>query len=396
MESASALFDRLSPEPDERAVLSAVYQPDGEAMTLRHASLLVGPEEMSHVAWGQWRVNSTESLSSRFEELSKLPPDIRVSNARAEDGTTLIAGRASMSVSDAEGLLAQVLETENVPAAGRLPEATAPLAAPDALLHVFPRLWTPVSQLAALAVRPVRGFMLPRANPLGELIVTDRWQVEGVTVYDGAWSPLGIAMPHTGHCVEPPPEGLLVGRLERRAWFDDVKGDGEFNLYELHVGLEPERVDIADLEVELEEWTDSGDLANSRRLLLGDLDIGSRVGQRRVVVALPTLGRGLAHEARLYDRDGVLLDRTQRAKLVERVIATGRFSTDSGATATQTFVAGEVLTPTVQQRLDRLDELEESYRALLEKGVEARVVRDRQTALTLSTITSRLPAVRSG
>ena len=90
-------------------------------------------------------------------------------------------------------------------------------------------------------------------------------------------------MPFTGYpMMEPPAQGLLVGRLERRAWFDDVKGDGDFNHYELHVGLEPDRVDAADLEVELEEWADGGELTNVRRLLLGELDLGARAGEDRL------------------------------------------------------------------------------------------------------------------
>jgi len=181
--------------------------------------------------------------------------------------------------------------------------------------------------------------------------------------------------------MDPPCQGLLVGRLERRAWFDDVKGDGTFNRYELHIGLEPDRIDIADLEVELEEWANGGELTNSRRLLLGDLDLGSRAGLKRVVVSLPTLGRGLAHEARLYDRDGVLLDRTQRSKLAERIIARGRVVAPDGSSATTTFTAGEHVTVGVAERLERLDQLERDYRELLERGLETRIIRDRQTAL---------------
>ncbi|MEA2186748.1 MAG: hypothetical protein QOK16_1759 [Solirubrobacteraceae bacterium] len=267
-QAATALFDRLAPEADERVVLSAVYQRDDAHLTLRHASLLIGPEAVSRVSWAKWRSDSTARLGSRFEALLELPPDILATNARAEDGTEFVAARVGMEVDVARSLLAEVIVAAKVPAVGALPEATAPLAAPAAFLHVFPRLRTPSSRLAASAARPLRGFMLPRVDLLDDVVVADTWQVGGITVYDGPWSPLGIVMPHTGHAMEPPPQGLLVGRLERRAWFDDVKGDGDYNLYELHVGLEPERIDVADLEVELEEWADGGELANSRRLLL--------------------------------------------------------------------------------------------------------------------------------
>ncbi len=378
-----ALLNRLEPEPDERAVFSAVYQHEGGELTLRHGSLLIGPPEMSQSSWGKWRSDSTARLNPQFQELSKLPPDILVTDARAEDGTALVAGRVSMDVSEARSLLAKVLNDATVPSVGPLPEASAPVAAPDAFLHVFPRLWTPVSRLAASAARPLRGFVLTRTPGLADMVVTSEWQVQGVTVYDGAWSTVGIAMPYVGHSFDPPTQGLLVGRLERRAWFDDVKGDGTFNLYELHVGLDPGRIDVADLEVELEEWADGGELTNSRRLLLGDLDLGARAGQTQVLVGLPTLGRGLAHEARLYDRDGVLLDRTQRSKLVEQVTGTGRVSGPGGASGTINFTAGQKVTTTVTERLDRLDQLEQDYRELLEKGLDARIVSDRSTAITV-------------
>jgi len=379
--AARNLIDRLSPENGERAVLSAIYQCDGAELTLRHASLLIGPPEVADVPWGRWRSDSTARLHPRFDELSQLPPDILASDAPTADGTELVAGRASLDVEDARRLLAEVLERGEVPAVGPLPGARAPLAAPDAFLHVFPRLWTPASRLVAQANRPLRGFLLPRVHRLDELLVKDRWTVEGVTVFDGAWSALGIAMPYEGHRFDPPAHGLLVGRLERRAWFDDVKGDGDFNLYELHVGLEPDRIDIADLEVELEEWAD-GELANSRRLLLGELGLGARAGEQRVLVALPTLGRGLAHEARLYDREGTLLDRTQRSKLVERIISTMRVAAENGQTALHTFTAGEKVVPAVTERLDRLDRLEQDYRDLMEQGLSERIVRDRNSAIT--------------
>ena len=363
-------------------MLSAVYERQGDELSVRHVSLLIGPGEMGQVPWAKWRTESTARLTPRFEELSEMSADVLVSKAMAEDGTEFVAGRATLDVADAQQLLGKALEDGTMPAVGPLPEARAELFAPDAFLHVFPRLWTPVSRLAASAARPLRGFVLPLAEPLPDVVSADQWEVEGITVFDGAWSPLGIAMPYSGHLMEPLPQGVLVGRLERRAWFNDVKGDGNFNLYELHLGLEPGRIDVADIEVELEEWADGGELTNSRRLLLGELDLGARAGEERVLVALPTLGRGLAHEARLYDRDGLLLDRTQRAKLIERVVATGTVQDADGGSAPVRFEAGEKVTPGLAERLDRLDQLEQEYRDLLERGLADRIVRDRATAIT--------------
>lgn len=51
--AARSLIDRLSPENGERAVLSAIYQCDGAELTLRHASLLIGPPEVADVPLGK-------------------------------------------------------------------------------------------------------------------------------------------------------------------------------------------------------------------------------------------------------------------------------------------------------------------------------------------------------
>lgn len=375
------LFDRLEAEPAERAVLSAVYQREQGQLVVRHASLLVGPPEMAASSWGKWRSDSARSLSNRLEELSKVSPDLLVADSPTEDGTQVVAGRVSMDVAAARQLLVDTITIGALPAVGPLPEAAAPLEAPGAFLRVFPRLWTEVARLMASAVRPARGFLFPRSVDLAALTVKDGWTVEGVQVWDGSWSALGIAMPHRGQFISPPAQGLFVGRLERRAWFDDVKGDGDFNMYELHIGLEPKRVDVADLEVELEEWA-NGELTNSRRLLLGDLDLGVRAGVTRVLVSLPTLGRGFAHEARLFDRDGALLDRTQRSKLVERIVVEGRVS-NGGSTGETSLAVGEKVIPDIDARLQRLDRLEDDYREMLKKGWSDRIITDQAGAVTV-------------
>jgi hypothetical protein len=64
--------------------------------------------------------------------------------------------------------------------------------------------------------------------------------------------------------------GLLVGRMERRAWLADPRGSGDYESFNPHIRWDPGRCDLADLQVELEEW-EGEELAYSRRLDLGDI-----------------------------------------------------------------------------------------------------------------------------
>ena len=358
-----ALFDTLGAEEDEVAVLSAVYQPVGEELVLRHASLLIGPAEMAKGPWAKWRGDSGPQLRQLFSELSKLSAEGLIADASAEDGTQFVAGRAAMDIAAARQFVVDACTDGKLSAVGDLPAATTGLVVPNAMLRVFPRLWTPAARLAAMSVRPAQGFLFEVAEPLDPLDAGDNWTFEGVTCFDSAWSLLGLAMSRPAHRLEPAlPQGILVGRLERRAWFNDVRGDGDFNLYELHVGREAGRIDIADLEIELEEWT-GVELAASRRLLLGELALGKRAGETRITIALPTLGRGMAHSARLYDRDGALLDRTDRSKLI-----------------------GDAReTPTLADRLQRMQSVENDYRGLLMAGVEERIITNTSKAIDVVT-----------
>ena len=234
-------------------------------------------------------------------------------------------------------------------------------------------MWSATSRLAANATRPVTGFFLPASDEIPALLL-ETWEVEGVEAYDGSWSTLGLALPNAGHNFEPPANGLLVGRLEPRAWFKDVAGEGHYLNNEQHICLDPGRIDISDHEVVLEEW-EGEELANSRRLQLGDLALGARAGQNRFPLSLPTLGRGFAHEAHLYHRNGELLDRTQRSRLVEQMVVRGKMSLGDETARTE-FTIGEKVAPSLNHRLDQLGVIEDAYRAMLSAGLEERIISD--------------------
>lgn len=374
-DSVNSLIEHLGPAEGERAVYSAIYRREESGFHLQYASLLIGPEAMASGSWGAWMLGGAERLNDRFQLLSEVPAEGLVESAPVEGDAEVVAGRFVIEVDQMRSWLTEAVGQQTVPQIGELPEARALLLAPSSPQRVFPRLWTPVSRLAATTIRPLRGFFFPLAEE-GAPLVAGEWEVGGVTAYDGPWSTLGIALPNEGHSFEAPPAGLLVGRLERRAWFNDVRGDGAFDRYQLHIGIEPEQIDVSELAVELEEWSGE-ELVNVRRLALGDLKLGQRAGADRFLVALPTLGRGFAHAARLYDREGVLLDCTQRAHLVERMVGRGKVRGPDGAVATQHFSVGERVEVGLGERLARFDRVEDDYREMLREGLEERIITTR-------------------
>lgn len=95
------------------------------------------------------------------------------------------------------------------------------------------------------------------------------------------------------------------------------------------------------------------------------------------MAALPTLGGGLHRQLRLYDRNGVLLDATDRMPFIEQVIVDvqiaggGAFQVQVGAAATVAFL----------DRLTYADETEATYNQMLADGLAERIIDDPLTGL---------------
>lgn len=171
---------------------------------------------------------------------------------------------------------------------------------------------------------------------------------------------------------------MFVGRLQRQAWITGLHVQHDPGLFAIGLGIDESRISLADLEIDLEEYAD-GDLASARRIRLGDLALppGPVAAGKDVTVVLPTLGPGLQRQVRLFDRNGLLLDATDRLAMVEKIDIEG------------TVAGGQPFRVTVGQRnavglLDRLkraDQSDAAYRALLEAGLPGRVVDDPQHGL---------------
>jgi hypothetical protein len=116
-------------------------------------------------------------------------------------------------------------------------------------------------------------------------------------------------------------------------------------------------------------------LASARRLRLGDLDLPAARepvdGLLQVDVRVPTLGTGVARQVRLYDRDGLLLDATDRLWTLEQINMT-----ISSPGSSRAVTIGDAHPPDLLGRLQAADTADERYRQLLEAGLPGRIVTD--------------------
>jgi hypothetical protein len=367
----------LNPEADERAVLSVIFRKSGGILTLTAASLLIGPRAMAESSWPTWRRESGRRSGVDF-----------VKAEFVHDLAEWVVGRAIVDIADVVGWIESSLAGRCL-SIGPIPEATASLGAAESPIQVFEGVDSPTTQFICGSVRPVRGFHFPNRDNDDTPQGLDReWHLDEQKIFNAPYELLGIFVAKDAESV-PSPAGLFVGRLQRRAWLIEVRGGDELETFEVHVGLDPERVDIADLEIEYEETLRS-DVVLNQRVRLEDVDLASVRGAPAVRVDLPTMGTKVAHAVRLHDRDGVLLDMTDPHYLVESIGIT----LVAGGHESEIVVGKRRPTPTLVERAERVDHVIEQFRAWFERGLDGKVFdkdEDSRTALLAHLRSSRGP-----
>jgi hypothetical protein len=259
----------------------------------------------------------------------------------------------------------------------------------DALLNVFPHVDTPAAMLAAMAQRPLIGWVHPLdgASEAPDGLPPAGWEpASGHGHFNATRLLVGISVDNADGI--RPPHGLLVGRLRRRAWIAGMRGAApDLQTFDVHLRLDPKRVSLWDLVVDLEETDDDGHLLGARRVRLADLDLPQH-GADQVVVKLPTLGPRVVRRLRLYDLDGILVDAAERVHLLERI----NFTLSVAGGESMTTSIGDNSRPTLLRRLEAQDRSERQHRTLLEAGVPSRVVAAGDDGRAL--LTERLAAAR--
>jgi hypothetical protein len=382
-----ALFDRLQVEADaERAVVSVVSAASGaDQWQLRFGSVLIGPEPMASRSWPGW---------ARDDGRRAQPADLSMYGVRLEDWREFDLvhegwryTRFKCSPADAAGLVADALAGEglNMPAG---PPVQAELGPADAILQLFPKVDTAASLLAAQAGRPLVGWFHPHTgqNEPQDAVPT---KVRVEPDRPGLDLPLLLL----GICPESiwgvsAPQGLLVGRLRRDAWIADVRGARpDLQTFDVQLRLDPTRISLWELVLDLEEMNDAGELLAARRLRLADIGLPEH-GADDVTVQMPTMGRRTTRRLRLYDAGGRLLDAAERVVLVESVHLTVG---TAGADPT-VAVIGNDTDPSLVERLADLDRSEHEYAEMLRTGATDRVVSDQMTGW--AQLAKRLAAAR--
>lgn len=344
----------LQPEAGERVVISGLcVQTDGK-QRLACGSLLLGPPAMARVSWPAWR----RSVGHDFwaEPTTRAPSLFSI----VGDGWT--AFRTTATLERGRAWLGQLVRGEAA-AVGNLPRLSARLSLPEAPLLVNGANDTPASRLVFGAGLPVRGFFL-RTEAVDLSGVAEDWVLGGGLVRSAGLAALGVSglSPEAG--AEGAALGLLVGRVQRAAWLLGHRVTDGGELFVLDLGLDPRRVEVEELEVEVREYL-GGELVLSRRTRLSELRIPASV-RTRLSVALPTMGRGVEREIALFDGDGVLLDHTTRFFLIERV----GVSMAGGPLVR----IGDWSEPALADRLGAFASIAERHRQMLRAGLPARVV----------------------
>jgi hypothetical protein len=253
---------------------------------------------------------------------------------------------------------------------------------------------TTASRLIASAGMPTTAWHFPLTwddSAVIEETIRDEmpqdWIVEGKKIVGATLFLTGFSSMSTsrvgGSSVPGIQPGVVVGRLDDRAWLGTIKGGDNLERFLVDVNRGPNGPMLWDLELDLEERVDF-ELLSARRLKLGDVELPG-TDAVSVTVALPTLGPALVRKVRLWDRSGYLLDGSDYFDLVERV----NIGFTSGRNVE--LATGTDRTPGVEGRLMRIDEAEVQYEDLLAKGLAGRII---QNGANTTSLTSLLAAVR--
>jgi hypothetical protein len=324
--AAKLLLDALGSQSDEIAVLSAICSSDDDDLRLVQASLVIGPVAMGNTDWSGW--GTAHGL--------RIVPDVgRPKYLLRAEG--FIGVREPMSISYAELWLDAVITTGRLPATGIAPVALALLISAAAPIFISPHLDTPSSSHVTRSVRPGRGVLYPIIQ-VGEREYPQNWtDDQGEARYGGGFL-LGL---HRGQADVP--RGLVVMRLASTAWINDLRADSSGRTYSIHLGHDPARIDVGELELTFEERL-GGELVHARRVRLDQVPSDEVRGAPAFNVDVPSTGHGLQRNVTLYDHTGSVLDMTASHFSVEKInitIDVMGASPGSGRTSSIDFVHDE-------------------------------------------------------
>lgn len=361
--SASDLVDELAPEAGELAVVSLVLtdesSPDGKRVPrLLRGSICIAPKAAGAGNWYEWQ--SLHGESPVFEQEPKSAN--YVSRAGKFSTWRIVAAVDQMSI-----WLSELVSSGHCSDVGGLPGISAILAPPSAPIRISTHLSTPASTFLTSVIRPGTGYYFP--SPTEAIDAPGEWSDGGQSFPN---SPLAVGLP----ILPEVPLGLVLARLERRAWFNRLSGGESLETFDLHIGLEPSRIDVADLNVTLDEWIDD-ELVTSQQVSLDSMAIDDVRGSQNIVVHLPTLGPKVQRSTRLHDRAGTLLDcSADRFRIVERIGLSVGLLDQPAIEPTATTIGIPDRYYDLVARSTAVDRVKREYRSLFETGAEGSLLPD--------------------
>lgn len=348
-----SLVESLGAEDDEAAVVTAVTRRVGDARQLIRASLVIGPKAITDGNWQHW------------QSLHQLP----IRSVKEHDGASysvtngdFATHRVPITVQEAAIWLSEFGSEHGSSGLASLPPLErAELAAPAAPLRISRHLDTTASTFVHASVRSGIGFLLRGHSPLPDLGDSGTWWRDGDDRYINAPLLAGVPLLPSG-CA-----GIVAIRLERRAWFNALRGGPDLETFECHLGLEPERIDVSDLVVSCEEWIDD-ELVLSQLIPLEDLAVDHVRGAPNITLQLPTLGTQVQRTLHLRDRAGSLLDSSSTRFRIAESIAISVNPIGLPAPAVETVIGERRLTPSYVERADAVDRVRAQYEDLFAAG----------------------------
>jgi len=382
------LLQRIEADASEIAIVSLALRTDPAGSAhLVAGSVLMGPARMAELSWPEWA--SADNPDQRAIDLSVYGLDAaewRAFDVELEEWRLV---RAALPLPQALDWLAELLARGKA----TLPLALtvfAELGTADSLFHLFQHVTTPAGKLAVMAGRPIIGWLHPVGQRPGAptLPPPSHWRaVTGHPPFSGLSYLLGLSL--EGQRGTGVAQGLLVARLQRDAWIAGLRGGRpDLETFDVILRLEPSRVALWELVIDLEELDGTGALLAARRVPLADLHLPDH-GAESVTVRLPTVGRRLTRRLRLYNRQGRLLDAADDVILAEQI----SIALTVNDIPDRTITVGDNATPSLIDRLEALDRSEQQHVELLEAGMPQRVVVNGQDGRRV--LSSRLAAARN-
>jgi hypothetical protein len=349
---AYGLVTYLAPEDDEIVIVSAVTTQDSPERLLR-ASLIIGPPELADSNWQGWQALHDIQAIGAPE-----PPKPTYLTSASQFRTY----RVVTDISAVTRWLVGILSSGVGERLGILPVVQSTIEAPFAPLRISPRLGSPASTFVEASVRSSTGYLF--RGPDITFDVPMMWESEEG---DFVNSPLSAGL----MCAPGLPGGIVLARLERRAWISSLRGGEELGTFDCYIGIESDRIDIQDLSVSLDEWI-NGELVHSQQVKLEDLDVDHVRGEPNIVIRLPTLGSGVERSVRLHDRHGTLLDASQdQFRIVESVGLTVKAIDFGEEHAFTTVIGNREPTPLFLDRSSAIDRVRQQYELLFDHGAKS-------------------------